>query len=110
MRSPGGRRLFVFAAESAFGTPDARAIENQTHVRGDADSAGMGAAVTIKYEDFRVRVQLGRSGNEGRRLSKRQQSGDVRKGNFRLCGGGLNLALMENVPDDPTGDDPRAVF
>jgi len=73
-------KRIMFSAEAAFGTAHGRGVQDQPEVRGQAEPAGMGDALTIAEQNVRGALEPAMSRQHGGYFTKRKQARQVGKG------------------------------
>lgn len=78
---PSGRRgrVAVLAAKPTLGTPDGRAVDQQTRVRGQTESPGVGQTLAVEDEHVGYGLELAHGGQSRRYFPEAEQSGNVRE-------------------------------
>lgn len=87
-------KRIVFSTEAAFGTAHRRGVENQPEVGGQAESAGVGDALTIAEQDVRGALEPAVGGQHGGYFTEREQARKVGEGDGGDDVGALNQAEL----------------
>ncbi len=90
----------MLAAEPRLGAADGRLVKKQPDVRSQPQSPGVGQPVAVQEEEVRLHPQAGARSQNGGRLSKGEQSRDVRKRGGPFGAGNLQHLQFRAAEDD----------
>ena len=98
----------ILADVERFGAAEARHVEPEADVRGQAEAARVGDPLAVEHDRVGGRLDLGEGRQQRRRLAERQQTGDVGEVAFDRRPAPLHDRQVRQAQHDDAGEDGRA--